>query len=582
MNSFLKRLAILTAATALPVTLLTVPFASPAQATPEGPYSEKRAGLQKLQALTPSPNEFSLSVAPQVGWDAGLEDLTPPAAPLYRLWDMAVAWKDVNPSPGLFEWSVLDRRVLLIESWGGRPFLVLGLTPQWAAQDPSAGDPRWGVGTASPPTSIEHWNNYVSAVANRYGNRIAGYELWNEANLRTFWQGTPQELYSMAKSASSIIKAVSPAAIVAAPSTTTRLRGSANRFITEFAGEITPGTKGPFDAWTIHSYPNGAAGKDFDNGTQDPREAANVRVDDILSWQNALVDAVGSHSPSLKIDIYDTEVNYGLAGPGIVPGTSWSAEESAELMKLTYQDSKNLGIDSTFWYQYTATPYSLLGVQWNPENPGLNDTWNSFRAGQRPPMAAPPLSQEFDYAVPVFKNCFIRPGSDCSKQNLKAVDFSGADLTDMNFTGAYMLSAQLNGAILNGTNLTNAYLKSAGMRNLDLIGFSGLKFGARSFREADFRGSFFMSVRATNTDFYKTKWNDTAWDRVDFSSSNFTQANFTGLDVLKLSDMRNTRLGQSTWKEFKWGLNIDFTGSTKCPTDLNKLAGLIGVKGLPC
>ena len=121
---------------------------------------------------------------------------------------------------------------------GGKPFLVLGLTPQWAARNPGAGDPRWGAGSASPPANIEYWKTYVRAVANRYGGRIAGYELWNEANLTTFWQGSPSELFAMAQSAYDIIKAANPNAVVAAPSITTRLRGSAARFTSAFAGEV--------------------------------------------------------------------------------------------------------------------------------------------------------------------------------------------------------------------------------------------------------------------------------------------------------------------------------------------------------
>ncbi len=417
MNLLVKRLVTLTAAVALPATLLTGPIASPAQAAeaPTDTYNQKVKGLKRLQASGASPNQFSLSVAPQVGWNAGLEGLRPPAASMYRLWDMKVAWKDVNPAQGVFTWSELDRRVALVESWGGKPLLVLGLTPQWAAKDPAAGDPRWGAGTASPPKDITYWNDYVKSVAARYGARIAGYELWNEANLKTFWQGSTQELYELAATASSIIKATNPAAVVLAPSTTTRLRTSARKFTSGFASQIPKGQKGPFDAWTIHSYPTGSAGVNFGHGTKSPRAAADKRVDDILNWQNALVDAVGSDSPALDIDIYDTEVNYGLKGPGIEPGQNWSAGEATQLMNMTYQDSQKLGINATFWYQYTATPYDLLGVQWNPSDPGLNNMWNTMRSGGMPATAEPSfLASGSGYAVPSFKNCFIYDGSDCS------------------------------------------------------------------------------------------------------------------------------------------------------------------------
>ncbi len=246
MKPLIKRLVILTAAVALPATLLTGPIASPAQAAEPAPidtYTLKVEGLKQLRASGGGSNQFSLSVAPQVGWDAGLEGLRPPAASMYRLWDMNVAWKDVNPAEGVFNWSELDRRVALVESWGGKPLLVLGLTPQWAAKDPAAGDPRWGAGTASPPKDIAYWNDYVNAVVTKYGSRIAGYELWNEANLTTFWRGSTKELYDMAVSASSIIKAANPAAVVLSPSTTTRLRASAREFTAGFASQIPEGEK---------------------------------------------------------------------------------------------------------------------------------------------------------------------------------------------------------------------------------------------------------------------------------------------------------------------------------------------------
>ena len=320
----MKRILAAMSSVTLVLAVSAMGLASPAHARDLSPYEAKRRGLETLQSAAPSANEFSLSVAPQVGWDAGLESLRPPPAAMYRMWDMNVAWRDVNPQPGVFDWSVLDRRIALVESWGGRPFLVLGLTPQWAAQNPGAGDPRWGAGSASPPANINYWNTYVREVANRYGGRIAGYELWNEANLTTFWQGSASDLFEMAQSAYDIIKTSSPNAVVAAPSITTRLRGSAARFTSAFAGEGASSGSVPFDTWTIHSYPNGDAGRDFDTGQNFPRMAATQRADDVISLQNALVDALGPDSPALGIGIYDTEVNYGLKGPGIRPGVDWS------------------------------------------------------------------------------------------------------------------------------------------------------------------------------------------------------------------------------------------------------------------
>ena len=589
MKSLVKRLVILTAAVALPATLLTGPIASPAQAAlapsdtyiqatpaeaaeaPTDNYGQRVKGLKRLQASGASPNQFSLSVAPQVAWDAGLEGLIPPAASMYRLWDMGVAWKDVNPSRGVFDWTVLDRRVDLYFR-GGKPLLVLGLTPQWAAVDPDAGDERWGAGTASPPKDITYWSDYVRSVATRYGARIAGYELWNEANLTTFWRGSTKELYDMAVSASSIIKSANPAAVVLSPSTTTRLRTSARTFTAGFASQIPKGQIGPFDAWTIHSYPTGSAGVNFDNGTKSPRAAADKRVDDILSWQNALVDAVGSNSPALKIDIYDTEVNYGLKGPGIEPGQNWSADEATQLMNMTYQDSQKLGINATFWYQYTATPYDLLGVQWNPSDPGLNTLWETMRSSGVPAIAEPSFRDSGSgYAVPSFKNCFIRLRSDCSNQKLKGIDISGMPAMCMNFTNAWLGNANMKFSTLSGSNFNNAYLGTANLSDaLIEKGAFGCKtdLQARSFWKANFTEASLVEVVVNDTQFYGSKWIGAILNDVQFSDSDFRRANFSFADFAGKNNMTRNVLTNTRWDDVRGKNKIDFRGSKNCPEGL--------------
>jgi len=576
MKPLIKRLVTLMAAVALPATLLTGPIASPAQAGEPAPidtYPLKVEGLTQLQESGGGSNQFSLSVAPQVGWDAGLEGLRPPAASMYRLWDMQVAWKDVNPAQGVFTWSELDRRVALVESWGGKPLLVLGLTPQWAAVDPDAGDERWGAGTASPPKDIAYWNDYVNAVVTKYGSRIAGYELWNEANLTTFWRGSTKELYDMAVSASSIIKAANPAAVVLSPSTTTRLRASAREFTAGFASQIPEGEKGPFDAWTIHSYPTGSAGVNFETepNTKSPRAAADKRVDDILSWQNALVDAVGSDSPALKIDIYDTEVNYGLKGPGIEPGQNWSADEATQLMNMTYQDSQNLGINATFWYQYTATPYDLLGVQWNPSDPGLNNMWDTMRSVGVPAIAEPSFrASGSGYAVPSFKNCFIRNGSDCSGQKLKGIDLSGMPMLTIDFSDSFLGNANLYDANLSRINFNNAYLGNADLRKTFILKDGPGNMQARSFYKADFRDAVLQNVEVKSAQFYGSKWDEATLIDVELSDSDFRTANFSSASFFGKNNMTRNVLTNTIWNSAKISKQTDFSGSGNCPKALGQ------------
>ena len=323
-------------------------------AVPNAAHADTTTDLCTLQALPGAPSQPALSVGPEVGWNAGLESMRPPTASMVRLWDMKTAWRDINPADGVFDFSILDKRIALAEQWGARPVLVLGLTPQWAASGQAPGAEQWGAGSTRPPASIESWKAYVSAVVARYGSRIGAYEIWNEANLQTFWTGSVQQMMDLTTTASAII---GDTATVIAPSVTTRLASGRN-FTKEFAG-LLGSNPNVIDAWTIHSYPAGNAGTT-------PADAASARRAGILAWQQALVDGLPEGSPYLSKQIWDTEVNYGLAGPGDAPHTDFSDADAATLVQLTYADSQQLGIDQTFWYEFTAASFSLLGAQMTP------------------------------------------------------------------------------------------------------------------------------------------------------------------------------------------------------------------------
>ncbi len=348
---FLRRVAAITAA----AVVVPVSLAAPASADAAG----------ECVATTGLP---ALEVAPEFHAPVDV------AAGFHRLWDMKVAWKDVNPSPGVFDWSILDKRIneALTSAGSPRVLYVMGLTPQWAAANPGAGDPRWGAGTASPPATISTWTSYVEAVVSRFGGKIDAYEIWNEANLSTFWQGSPQQLADMTKVAYDIIKAGDPSATVLTPSVTTRLQGSAYRFNSSYIPallEVGGGTI-PADAFAVHTYPRGDLGTIGD--------AIRQRAEDVRAYQANIRDLLARVPAEAGKPLWDTEVNYGLRGPGIIPGRDWSDAEGAMLLLGTYGSSAALGIDQTFWYQYTVAPQALLGVQFTPQTPAMREAWSAL------------------------------------------------------------------------------------------------------------------------------------------------------------------------------------------------------------
>lgn len=262
-----------------------------------------------------------------------------------RLWDNGTAWSTVEPEPGTYNWSLLDGAVANAEKRGMTDILlVLGSTPTWNAKRIAPGD--YPVpGAASAPKSLKAWDAFVKAVATRYAGRISAYQVWNEASLAMFWDGTPELMAELTKRAYDIIKDVDPDATVVAASTTVRLQGAFDRFFPDYLAALAE-EDWPVDVFAAHLYP-------ASKGTTDERAAFITQVSDALDAADA---------PDLPI--WDTELNYGLAGPG--PSNPLQTIQGARARDWVVQttfDSLALGIARTYWYIWTPEPYALLGMQ---------------------------------------------------------------------------------------------------------------------------------------------------------------------------------------------------------------------------
>ena len=61
--------------------------------------------------------------------------------------------------------------------------------------------------------------------------------------------------------------------------------------------------------------------------------------------------------------VWDTELNYGLAGPGDVPRGEIVGDQATSWVVRTYLDSMRFGVGRTYFYIWTPEPYELLGMQ---------------------------------------------------------------------------------------------------------------------------------------------------------------------------------------------------------------------------
>ena len=259
-----------------------------------------------------------------------------------RLWDSGVAWPQIEKAKGDFWWTPLDQAVQAANAQGLQITYVLGSTPTWAATNKKQSN-FLGKGAASMP-NMNAWRTWVSAVVERYGPSIESYQIWNEANLPTFFQGTPKQMAQLTREAARIIRAGDPTAKIVSASTTIRLTSAYQKFFPKYLNELRK-AGWPIDVVAVHTY-------------GPSKETPALREDYIIDARQKMAKAGASRFP-----LWDTEVNYGIKGPSKkdkdqdIEGT-----QAASWVVTTYLDSVRLGVERTHWYFWSA-PIDLLGVQ---------------------------------------------------------------------------------------------------------------------------------------------------------------------------------------------------------------------------
>jgi hypothetical protein len=118
-------------------------------------------------------------------------------------------WRDIELKKGVFDWEHTDFIVDTAQRYGGIKLLVrVDHQPEWA---------RSGCSLQGPPTKLQDYADFLSAVATRYRGRIAAYQIWNEPNLAREWcdQAPDAPAYAeMLAVAYEAIKKADPNAIV--------------------------------------------------------------------------------------------------------------------------------------------------------------------------------------------------------------------------------------------------------------------------------------------------------------------------------------------------------------------------------
>ena len=273
-----------------------------------------------------------------------------------RLWDNDVAWSQIEVAPGVYDWTNLDSAVnnALANGVSDIMFVFAG-TPQFysgsACKRPNCFPTD---GAAGVPTDFAAYDRFVTAVVDRYKGRITSYQPWNEANLKTFFEGSPQQIADLTKRTYDIVKAIDPAADVVATSVATRLGAQNNKFYKWYRPYLN-GLRAngwPIDAYAVHTYPASL-------GTPVDRGVLAEKFHRLLRQENAPV-----------LPVWDTENNFGLKGPGPQnPDVDILGAKAANWTAIAYLDALRLGISRVYMYTWEQGN-DLWGIEYYNGTPG--------------------------------------------------------------------------------------------------------------------------------------------------------------------------------------------------------------------
>lgn len=241
-----------------------------------------------------------------------------------------VAWNAVETQEGVYDFSSYDSKFAPLFSNGIEPLIILDYSNcnSWTP---------WDCGTTPAhqyiPTDAAEWNSfkeeygdYVYNTVLHYKGEVKYFEIWNEPNLDTYWQPSPDsEKYTeLLKIAYTRAKQANSNAIILAP--------AASSTDLVFIDDIySNGGKNYFDIMSIHPYCWGA----------NPKTASCWNIYKIDNLINLMQDYGDGNKPIWISEFgFTTTVN--------------SEQEQADYLKGTLEilETKYPEVKAFFWYDY--------------------------------------------------------------------------------------------------------------------------------------------------------------------------------------------------------------------------------------
>ncbi|GLH76753.1 hypothetical protein SSBR45G_16610 [Bradyrhizobium sp. SSBR45G] len=261
------------------------------------------------RARTPVPSSYFGMTVNAIG-------LPRPWAPLdfstVRLWG-AIYWAQVNPAPGVYNWTRFDRILQDAEQRRLDVVFNLAYTPRWAAASRDA-LPAFSPGASSPPADLGVWEDWVRAAVTRAAGRIRYWEIWNEPEDPKYYSGDVETMVRLQQRAYEIIKSIDPTLIVLTPSSNGTAEGYRwqSAFLDKGGGRYA-------DVFAFHGY------------VSDPEAVLPV-----IQRFKAMLAAQGLQGKPM----WDTEAGWPLKD-----------DNQAAYLARSYLMKWAVGVDRSYWYE---------------------------------------------------------------------------------------------------------------------------------------------------------------------------------------------------------------------------------------
>jgi len=302
-----------------------------------------------------------------------------------RFWQNEVAWKDISPSSGTYDWAKLDTRLGDAEQHNADVTYVFGDPPAWAVPGGEcSGDFLSSDGLMCTKTpNISDWDNFVTAVVTHANGRIKYWEIWNEFNwsIKDVASGVPPLGYhidtvglaTMAQHAYNIIKSIDPDAVVLAPSVGGYNAGLLECYLKPVGVDCTnssiwgtgAGGAAYADVIAVHLYD----GRPAENIVE--KNIPGVNSTEISAYRAEMERAGVAEKP-----LWDTEGNWYDQEKDPADLLNASSSDAAAYVARSYLLRWSEGISRFYWFGWEMDPN--YGGLWDGNSKSIYPTGTAY------------------------------------------------------------------------------------------------------------------------------------------------------------------------------------------------------------